>query len=82
MFNVAAVASGVRSSLAPIRAIQHRDNQGNPIGESVTVQIQTTILIHHNYSRPRPIQSYTKQMGETARYDQIIRGGNRWKLFT
>lgn len=28
-----AVASGVRSSLAPIRAIQHRDNQGNPIAD-------------------------------------------------
>lgn len=28
----AAVASGVKSSLAPIRAIQHRDSQGNPIG--------------------------------------------------
>lgn len=28
-----AVASGVRSSMAPIRAIQHRDNQGNPIAD-------------------------------------------------
>lgn len=28
-----AVASGVKSSLAPIRAIQHRDNQGNPIAD-------------------------------------------------
>jgi len=28
-----AVASGVRSSLAPIRAIQHRDSQGNPIAD-------------------------------------------------
>jgi hypothetical protein len=32
---IAAVASGVKSSLLPIRAIQHRDNQGNPIGTSV-----------------------------------------------
>jgi hypothetical protein len=28
-----AVASGVKSSLAPIRAIQHRDSQGNPIAD-------------------------------------------------
>ncbi|CZR50819.1 uncharacterized protein PAC_00693 [Phialocephala subalpina] len=28
-----AVASGVKSSLASIRAIQHRDNQGNPIAD-------------------------------------------------
>lgn len=28
-----AVASGVRSSLASIRAIQHKDNQGNPIAD-------------------------------------------------
>jgi len=33
-FIIAAVASGVKSSLAPIRAIQHRDSQGNPIGAS------------------------------------------------
>lgn len=28
-----AVASGVKTSLAPIRAIQHRDKQGNPIAD-------------------------------------------------
>jgi hypothetical protein len=38
----AAVASGVRSSLAPIRAIQHRDNQGNPIGWLLQVRIQSS----------------------------------------
>lgn len=28
-----AVAAGVKSQLAPLRAIQHRDNQGNPIAD-------------------------------------------------
>jgi hypothetical protein len=43
---VAAVASEVKTSLAPIRAIQHRDNQGNPIGVfDPYLQLNTTILI-------------------------------------
>lgn len=41
MILTAAVASGVKSSLAPIRAIKHLDNNGNPIGV-------------HSYSTPGP----------------------------
>jgi hypothetical protein len=66
MFYTAAVASGVRSSLAPIRAIQHRDNQGNPIGWFIEIYIQTSVLIHCIYSRPRSLQPYAKQMGKTS----------------
>jgi hypothetical protein len=52
MIYIAAVASEVRSSLAPIRAIQHRDNQGNPIGWFIYIHPYSDLSTDSLYPQP------------------------------
>jgi hypothetical protein len=79
MFYVAAVASGVRSSLAPIRAIQHRDNQGNPIGWFIQNCIHTSVLIHSATADPdrsNPTRSRWERPLDTIRSFEAAIDGN------
>ena len=77
-FTTAEVAATVKSSLAPLRSIQHRDSLGNPIGTVPDNCRKPWRKANPSsaHSRSRPFKSNAEQMGTSVRHDPEFRGRN------
>lgn len=78
---IAAVASGEKSLLGSIRAIQHRDALGNPIGKSFFPQfhsdlVANTILPAADPDRSNPTRSRWERPLDTIRSFEAAIDGN------
>ncbi len=77
-FSTAEVAATVKSSMAPLRSIQHRDSLGNPIGTVPDSCRKPWRKANPSsaHSRSRPFKSNAEQMGTPVRHDPEFRGRN------